>query len=189
MKTKLFLMLILIVLIAGCSENKVTGNLELKTKSEKQDLSQIKVIGTRIGEIPPGFTVVTTEGKVIRLSDLLAQKNPVIIYFMATWCPYCAEDYSALSKIYNNYENNLTFISISLDLSEDVLELAEYKKKYPQLNGMHFAPGQEQILIDYGITKTTTKYAIGKNGTIAYRTIGAFNEEEWGQMLDALMKS
>ncbi len=177
-------------IISSCSQqNEVTGNLELKTKSEKQELNQVRVFGTRIGEVPYDFTVVSTEGKVVRLSDLMQEKKPVIVYFMAIWCPWCAKDYAALSKIYKDYESNLTFISISLDLSEDLLELKEYKKKYLELQSMMFAPGQEQILIDYGITKTTTKYAIGRNGTIIYKTIGAFTEEEWKQLLDSLIKS
>ncbi|MBI2124330.1 TlpA family protein disulfide reductase [Candidatus Pacearchaeota archaeon] len=148
----------------------------------------MQAIGARIGEIPPDFTVVSTEGKVIRLNDLLEQKKPIIVYFMATWCPYCAEDYAVLSKIYKDYENNITFVSISLDLSEDLLELKEYKKRYPELKSMVFAPGQEQILIGYSIAKTTSKYAIGKNGTIAYRSIGAAGEQQWIGLFDLIIK-
>lgn len=45
----------------------------------------------------------------------------------------------------------------------------------------------EQINIDYGITKTTTKYAIGGNGTIVFRTIGAFDEEQWETLLGKIV--
>lgn len=161
--------------------------LESKYSSVTQDLNQVQAIGTRVGLAPPDFTAITTEGKSIRLQDFVEQKKPVIVYFMATWCPWCAKDYTALSKVYGNYEDNITFISISLDLSEDFLKLREYRKKYPELQKMIFAQGQEKILADYGITKTTTKYAIGKNGTIAFHTIGAFEEEEWKIFLDKLI--
>lgn len=184
------LAIFLAFVISSCSnsQNGMTSSLELKTKSEKQELNQVGVIGTRFGEIPPDFAVVTTEGKAVRLSDLMEQKKPIIVYFMATWCPWCAKDYTALSKVYEDYNNNITIVSISLDLSEDLLELKEYKKKYPKLQSMMLAHGQEQILIDYGITKTTTKYAIGRNGTIVYRTIGAFEEEQWKQLFDILLR-
>ena len=184
MKAKQFLAFLLLIFLAGCS-----GNLELKTKTQAQELSQVQVIGTGIGETPPDFTVVSSDGKAIRLSSLLEQKKPIIIYFMATWCPYCAEDYGVLSGIYKDYENEIIFASIDLDLNENVLDLAKYRKRYPALQSMIFAEGQEQILQDYSVTKTTTKYAVARNGTIIYKTIGAFNEEEWKLLLDALVKT
>ncbi len=187
MKLKLFLICVLFAFILfSCTTPQ--NELELKSRSENQELNQVQVIGSRIGEIPYDFTIVSTEGKVIRLNDLIAQKKPVIVYFMATWCPYCAEDYATLSKIYKHYENNVTFISISLDLSENLLELKEYKNKYPELKNMIFAPGQNQILIDYGITKTTSKYVIGKNGTIVYRSIGAADEQQWLELFNLIAK-
>ena len=161
--------------------------LEEKSTTVYQNLNQVQVIGTRVGQAPSDFVVITTEGKPVRLYDIIERKKPVIVYFMATWCPWCAKDYAALSKVYKKYEDNITFISISLDLSEDFLKLKEYKKKYPELQKTIFAQGQEKILIDYGITKTTTKYAIGSNGTIIYRTIGAFDEEQWKVLLDKLV--
>lgn len=188
MKLKLFLVFVLSALvIASCSSG--SENLELKTKTQSQELNQIRVIGTGIGEIPPDFTVVSSEGKPITLSRLLEDKKPVIVYFMATWCPYCAEDYAALSKVYKDYENDITFVSVSLDLNENVLELAEYKKKYPMLQAMVFAEGNEEALLNYQVTKTTTKYAIARNGTVIYKTIGTFNEEYWKKLLDILVKT
>lgn len=190
MKTRQILMMILLFFLVSCTSqnNESAANLELKSKSENQELNQIQVIGARIGEIPPDFTAVSTEGKVIRLNELIKEKKPIIVYFMATWCPYCAEDYAVLSNIYRNYENNITFISISLDLRENLLELKEYKKRYPELKNMIFAPGQNQILIDYGITKTTSKYVIGKNGTIIYRSVGAADEQQWTELLNSIIR-
>src|SRR3989344_3400370 len=159
MKTKQILITLLLIFMISCTNQGTSNNLELKSKSENQELSQVRAIGTRIGETPPDFTIVSTEGKGIRLKELADEKKPVIIYFMATWCPYCAEDYETLSKIYKDYENEVLFVSIDLDLNENVLDLAQYKKNYPNLQGMPFAAGNERVLAQYGVTKTTTKYA------------------------------
>ena len=184
MKFKLFISIIFFVfIIYGCSSK---SNLELKTKSFTQELNQVSTIGTNIGNIPPDFTVVTTDGKAVTLSDFTEQQKPVIVYFMATWCPYCAEDYAELSKVYPEYENNVSFLSISLDLSEDLNLLREYKKKYPKLQNTMLAAGQSKILVDYRITKTTTKFAIDKNGKILYAGYGVFNEEQWKILLEAM---
>jgi len=163
-------------------------NIKKKTKSQTQELNQVSTIGRQIGNIPPDFVVVTTEGKAVRLHDFIEKKKPIIVYFMATWCPYCAQDYSALSKVYKAYENNVTILSISLDLNEDLVTLREYKKKYPELQNTFFAQGQSQILLDYKVTKTTTKYAIDRNGKIIYAGFGVFNEEQWKILLEELSK-
>lgn len=179
------ILILLFVLAVYAFSSK--GRLEEKSTAVYQNLNQVQVIGTRVGQAPSDFVAITTEGNPARLYDFIGQKKPVVIYFMATWCPWCAKDYAALSKVYKKYGDNMTFISISLDLSEDFLELREYKKKYPELQKTIFAQGQEKILIDYGITKTTTKYAIGRNGTIIYRAIGAFDEGQWEALLDKLV--
>lgn len=182
----IFIIILFFTILAyGCANS---AKLEPKAKSEKEDLNQVSAIGTGIGSNPPDFTVVTTEGKAVRLSDFIEQQKPVIVYFMATWCPFCAEDYQKLSKVYKDYEGNVSFLSISLDLSEDFNVLMEYKKKYPELENAMFALGTPEVLADYRVTKTTTKYAIDKNGRIIYAGFGVFNEQQWRQLLDALAK-
>lgn len=173
-------------LIYGCTNS---SELESNTKSENQELNQVFQVKSplQIGDIPHDFTIVTTEGKAVRLSDFLGKK-PVIVYFMATWCPYCARDFAELSKVYKDYEDKVAILSISLDLNEDLNLLREYKNKYPALDKVMFASGQTEILVNYRITKTTTKYAIDKNGKIIYIGSGAFNEEQWKTLLDALTK-
>jgi len=179
---------IIIFLINGCVN---TSNLQLKTKSETQELSYLsKVTSTlQLDDTPPDFTVVTTEGKVVRLSDFAKKQQPVIVYFFATWCPWCARDYESLSEVYKDYGNKVSILSISLDLSEDLITLKEYKKKYPELKNTMFAPGQNEILVNYRVTRTTTKYAIDRNGDIIYAGFGAFSEEQWRILLEALAKS
>ncbi len=187
---KRFHFLLIIALLAfayGCTQN----NVESKTKSEPQQLNQVFQVKSplQIGDSPYDFTIVTTDGKVARLSDFTEQNKPVIVYFFATWCPWCAKDYVALSKVYKDYVDKVSIISIDLDFSEDLVTITNYKKKYPELQSTIFALGQTEILVNYRITKTTTKYAIDRNGKIIYIGSGAFNEEQWKQLLNALVKS
>ncbi len=184
---KIFLFILAFFLLYGCSSSV---NPEFKTKSETQQLNQVSKVQThlQVGDNPYDLVVVTTEGKTVRLFDFIEQKRPVIVYFMATWCPYCARDYAALSKVYKDYEDKVSILSISLDLNEDLTILKDYKNKYPELQKTMFAAGQNEILVNYRIKKTTTKYAIDKNGKIMYTGFGTFNEEQWRTLLDALIK-
>lgn len=176
----------ILLFVYGCAN---TTNPESKTSSETQELNQVFQVKAQlqVGDAPYDFTVVTTEGKAVRLNDFLGKK-PMIVYFMATWCPWCAKDYTALSKVYKDYENKVSVLSISLDLNEDLNLLREYKKKYPELQKTMFASGQTEILANYRVTRTTLKYAIDRNGKLIYIGAGAFSEEQWKVLLDALSK-
>ena len=185
MNSKIYLAALMIGLffMLGCS-----AGLTAKTTEVKQPLNQVSELGTKKGNIPPDFAVITTEGKAVVLGNFLKDEKPVIIYFFATWCPYCHQDLTALSKVYKDYENNVSIIAISLDLNEGKDLLIEYKQKYPELQNVIFAPGTSDILNKYQVIRTTTKFAIGKDGKILYAGFGAFDEEQWKILLDALSK-
>lgn len=84
----------------GCS-----AGLTAKTTEVRQPLNQVSELGTKKGNIPPDFAATTTEGKVFILGNSLRDEKPVIIYFFATWCPYCHQDLTALSKVYKIRQN------------------------------------------------------------------------------------
>jgi len=185
MNSKIYLAALMIGLffMLGCTSGLVT-----KTAEVKQPLNQVSELGTKKGNIPPDFIVITTEGRAVVLGDFLRNKQSVIIYFFATWCPYCHQDLTALSKVYKDYEDKVKIIAISLDLNEDKDLLKDYKQKYPELQSAMFAPGTDDILTKYQVIRTTTKFAIGKDGKILYAGFGAFDEEQWKILLDALSK-
>ena len=174
-------MIFSILLINGCK-----NQLEQKSTSVKQELSQVMEIGTEKGNLAPDFVVMTTEGKTVRLRQFANEKKPVLVYFMATWCPWCAQDFAALSKLYGNYENNVSIVALDMDLNEDTALLRDYKSRFPELDKVMFATGQSDILVDYGVTRTTTKYAIDRSGKIIWAGSGAFGEKEWKILLNAL---
>ena len=161
-------------------------SIEVKENTQGQMLSGRN--GLDEGDIPPDFTILTADSKNITLSGFAKQNRPVLVYFMATWCPYCAADYAALSKVYKEYEDRITILSVSLDLSEDAGLLSEYKKKYPALEKMLIAPGRAKILNDYEVTATTTKYALDKNGKIIFTGKGELEAEDWKILLEEMLK-
>ena len=161
-------------------------SIEVKENTQGQMLSGRN--GLNEGDTPPDFTILTADGKNITLSSFAKQNRPVLVYFMATWCPYCAADYAALSKVYKEYEDRITILSVSLDLSEDAGLLSDYKKKYPALEKMLIAPGRAKILNDYEVTATTTKYALDKKGKIIFAGKGELEAEDWKILLEEMLK-
>jgi hypothetical protein len=81
-----------------------------------------------------------------------------------------------------------TFLAIDLDPNEKASLIRDYKNR-KGLEEIDFAEADINVLSDYGITHTTTKYAIGKNGLILYKGSGVFNEQQWEVLLNGLINS
>jgi peroxiredoxin len=141
--------------------------------------------GVDVGNSLPNFKIATVDGTEVSLSDY-KNKKPVLLYFMATWCPYCRQDFTSLSPIFKNYKDDVEILAVSLDLSEDANILKQYRANFPSLTSLKFAPGNGDILANYQVRTTTTKYAIKKDGTLLYKGSGAFKTNQWTTLLEEL---
>lgn len=175
--TKVAITLIIfgILFLNSCSQNNSDFN------------SAVQLTGINKGQTPPDFSIRTIEGKEIRLSDFKGNK-PVLLYFWASWCPYCKQDLGVVKDIYPMYRDKVNFIAIDLDINEGAELIANYKEKMGLL-GINFAQGDPKVLSDYAITRTTTKYAIEKNGMIIYKGSGVFSKEQWEILFNAMATS
>ncbi|MBI1935802.1 TlpA family protein disulfide reductase [Candidatus Woesearchaeota archaeon] len=175
-------LLFTLIIISACAST--TGH----QVAAPSDQIQSADIGIHKGQIPPDFTISTIDGKQLILREFKNENKPILLYFWASWCPYCSQDFDIVKNIYPKYADKVTFLAIDLDLNENSELIKNYKNK-KGLAGVDFAEGKESILSDYGITHTTTKYAIGKDGKILYKGSGVFNEEQWEILLSALANS
>ena len=173
---------ILLLFIAGCAKNVNVSSSAVQ--QGQRDIADIP-FGNSQGFKAPDFTVTTTEGNKIKLSEVTAQNKPALVYFMATWCPYCKQDLAVVNKVYPKYKDLVEFIVIDLDLTENAQLLAQYKK-----NGAHdfpFSLGYPQVLTDYGVRGTTGKFAVSREGIILYSGYGVLNDQQWGIIFDSLI--
>ena len=81
----------------------------------------------------PEVSVKTNDGDYVRLSDYTALGKPLIISFWATYCPPCLEEFSRVSRLYDEWKKEIDFefIAVSIDdarSSGRVKGLAEMKK-------------------------------------------------------------
>ena len=183
---KIYFMLILfsIFYITACSSSKTGHQVPVSSNV----ISQQATVGIDKGQIPPDFIITTIDGRQYRLSQFKEENKPVLLYFWASWCPYCSRDFDVVKGIYPKYSDKVTFLAIDLDLNEDKELIKNYKDR-KGLNGIDFATGKSNVLSDYAIKYTTTKYAIAKNGVILYKGSGVFNEQQWEVLFNALVNS
>lgn len=175
--------LVLIILVNACSQNS-----QKNQPVSNAALEPAASYGIQKGQIPPDFTIKTIDNQQYTLSDFRKESKPILLYFWASWCPYCSRDFDVVKNVYPKYADKVTFLAIDLDPNEKADLINDYKNR-KNLQGMDFAEADVNILSDYGITHTTTKYAIGKNGAILYKGSGVFNEQQWEILLSGLEDS
>lgn len=128
----------------------------------------------KVGEKAPDFEVTTIEGKKISLRELTASKKPVLIFFSAIWCSSCKATLEASKAVYPKYKDRVLFLDISIDLTEngDVIKSFKERNGYPA----EFALANRDVLINYKILSTSTKYGI-RDGVIVYSDVGPLTEK------------
>jgi len=177
---KIILLVVLVgaLLVAGCS----SGDERYASDAAASDSSIVDPPA-------PDFTLNTLDGGSLKLSDFSADGKPVMLYFFASWCPYCARDFSALEKVYPDYQDDVSFIAIDIDPTETASQISAYQGKYPGLSEAVFAQSDAIVLSAYGVRTTTTKFAISKAGGIIYSGSGAIDGQKWTTLLEALKNS
>ena len=183
MLMKLFpaLLVALIILISGCTSQTTQGKYSPVNLPPGVPATGNTPLGSSVGDKAPDFTLTATDGRVLNLSQL--KGKTVVLYFMATWCPFCKEEYGEIIKAFPAY-GNTEFISVSIDMNENAQTLDSYRKQYNR-PGL-FAPGNAEILNDYNVIYTTTKYVISKDGVILYKGSGVLSSDNWKIIFDAL---
>ena len=61
--------------------------------------TQQDLIGTQM----PDFTVTAIDGETYTFSEVLLEKELVLINIFATWCPPCAMEFPAMEEAYQQY--------------------------------------------------------------------------------------
>lgn len=185
-KSTILAQLIIQLFVLSACTSSVSHQVSISGDSVEQQPQAM--VGINKGNLPPDFTITTVDGKQLNLRQFKSENKPILLYFWASWCPYCSRDFDVVKNIYPKYADKVTFLAIDLDPNEKADLINNYKNR-KNLQGIDFAEADVNILSDYGITRTTTKYAIGKDGLILYKGSGVFNEGQWEILLSGLFES
>lgn len=128
--------------------------------------------------LAPAFTLETTDGKKVSLSDF--KGKGVIVNFWATWCPPCRAEIPAMIELQKEYADKFSFIGIAVnDKPEKVAAFVKEKGvNYPVVMG------NEKVASDYGkfveggqIRGIPTSFIINRKGEIIGSFIGARDKD------------
>ena len=131
-------------------------------------------IGVKPGEAFPDFTVSLTEGGTATLSELLKEKDLVVLNIFASWCGPCEVEFPEMEKSYQAHSDRMVILSLSGDPADTMQIISDYKVSHK----LSFPMGLAGNALDFlNISGFPTTIFITKDGTVGFIKVGAFVTE------------
>lgn len=156
---KLLSILLAVLLIAavGCTAFAETG------------------IGVEPGQAMPDFTVSLTDGTTATLSELLKDKDLVVLNIFASWCGPCEREFPEMETVYQANSDRMVILSVSGDPADTMEIISAYKDSHSLSFPMGLAGDALEFLTIPGFP---TSIFVDRNGNVGFVKVGAFASQE-----------
>ena len=125
----------------------------------------------------PDFNVRTIDGETFALSDLLAEKDAVLLNVFATWCPPCQAEFPLFEAAFEAYGDRLGVVAVSIEPKDTDEVLDAFRKEYG-LN-FHLANDADVGVKDFlDATYIPVTLLLDKDGKVLYSQMGYFAAHE-----------
>lgn len=130
------------------------------------------VTGFKLGDTMADFTISTYDGQSVTLSEVLAEKDVVLINIFATWCGPCKSEFPFMEAAYKQFKDQVEVIALSGDSSDTTGKIRDLATSL----GLTFPVGQDSagICRNFGISAFPTTILLDRFGTIVYTHVGSF---------------
>ena len=115
-----------------------------------------------LGDVMYDFTVTTSDGETVTLSEMLAEKEMVLINFWYTTCTYCVAEFPYMEEAYEQYSDKVGIIA--LNPFEDNNAVASFKATYGLTFPMANCPTAWSTT--FNISGYPTSIVVDRYGTI-----------------------
>lgn len=132
-------------------------------------------IGIEPGQVMPDFTVSLTDGTNATLSEILAEKDLVVLNIFASWCGPCEREFPEMEEVYQENRDRMEIISVSGDPSDTMEMIADYKAGHNLTFPMGLAGDGLSFL---KVASFPTTIIIDRSGKVGLIKIGAFVSKE-----------
>jgi peroxiredoxin len=142
----------------------------------------------------PDFSLKTVDGNQVSLQSF--KGKPLVLWFMAAWCPSCVGQAGAINKVSSEYGNKINVLVIDLWAAQNIgqssqglnAETGNDLKDFIAKNGSpqwNAALDTDRVTIKYGITQVDSTVVVDSNGKIVFMNRGPSGYQS---LKDALTK-
>ena len=134
--------------------------------------------GLEPGQEMPDFTVSLTDGTTATLSEILQEKDLVVLNIFATWCAPCEIEFPDMEKVYEANKDRMEILSVSAHPQDTMEMVAEYKASH----SLTFPMGHAGDSLGFiNVTAFPTTIFIARSGSagsgiVGFVKIGACSE-------------
>ncbi|MBQ6645656.1 MAG: TlpA family protein disulfide reductase [Clostridia bacterium] len=127
---------------------------------------------SRLGKAMPEFHAETITGETFTLSEALKTHKAVLVNFWATWCWPCELEFPYMQQAYEQYQDEVAIIALSVDKDDTKDMLIEYAASH----GLTFGVASDSktylsaLFVDEGIP---TSVLVDRFGNIVLIEVGA----------------
>ena len=128
--------------------------------------------GLPLGQPLDDFSVTCISGETFTLSEALAEKDLVLINLWATWCGPCQAEFPYLEEAYEQYQDRVEVIALSVEPEDTEEALTAFAEEY----GLTFPIANEGGLglADTFVTEgIPTTLAVDRFGNVAFLEVGS----------------
>lgn len=135
------------------------------------------------GYLAPDFTLPTSYGEPLSLSDLRGQ--PVVLNFWATWCPPCRAEMPDLQAASRQFNGRVAFLGI--DQGESAAEVARFRDEYGITYPL-LVDADSRVNDEYGIRALPTTIFVNADGVVSEVYSGILNQAILENRLQRLLQ-
>ena len=164
-----------------------TGQEYTATITPKGILDGTPAANTRykLGDIVHDFSIMTSDEKTFTLSNILAEKELVIINFWGTQCGPCKQEFPAMQNALISYSDSVDCIAISTYDPQSSVQ--RFKKE----NGLTFnmaAAGAGNLASYFPVSAIPQTYMIDRYGVVVFDHMGSMTAaSDWTVRFDKFL--
>ena len=174
---RIAILLLIALLLTGCARSGPSG-------IPPTDPTVAEMPGTYkgLGSTMPEITVSVADGRTVKLSELLKEKELVVLNFWYEDCPWCVREFPVLELAYQAYREDVEILALN------PADGAQAVKNFQSGHGLSFlmAACPRSWATECGVNAYPTSIFIDRYGTVCLVQVGAITTDyAWKQLFAA----